>query len=203
METVGVILVTALDRRHGRRQGHSHDSRRAKAAVISSDREVGPSWGPTHPRAHRSRRAPRRGPSRPGRKGTTTVSRSALARPRRADCIADVAAFLCSDDARVITRRDRERSMAGSWRKGIALWGTQGYHIMKSAGSNRGTTGEAWWYATGNPRIRENERTGSSPPPHRPAGIAPLFEHAGAGVDSTCSTATSEEMASFRQSDKV
>ena len=59
------------------------------------------------------------------------------------DCIADVAAFLCSDDARFITG-ETIKVDGGLLAQGIALWGTgKDNTFMKSAGVNRGTTGEA------------------------------------------------------------
>jgi NAD(P)-dependent dehydrogenase (short-subunit alcohol dehydrogenase family) len=59
------------------------------------------------------------------------------------ECIADVAAFLCSDDARFITG-ETIKVDGGLLAKGIALWGTgKDNMFMKSAGVNRGTTGEA------------------------------------------------------------
>jgi hypothetical protein len=66
-----------------------------------------------------------------------------MARSRRAECIADVAAFLCSDDARFITGETIRRSMAARWRRASPLLGhRQNNTFMKSAG-DRGTTGEA------------------------------------------------------------
>jgi hypothetical protein len=54
-----------------------------------------------------------------------------------------VAAFLCSDDARFITG-ETVKVDGGLLAKGIALWGIGKDNIfMKSAGVNRGTTGEA------------------------------------------------------------
>lgn len=59
------------------------------------------------------------------------------------DCIADVAAFLCSDDARFITG-ETVKVDGGLLAQGIALWGIgKDSTFMKSAGVNRGTTGEA------------------------------------------------------------
>ena len=59
------------------------------------------------------------------------------------ECIADVAAFLCSDDARFITG-ETIKVDGGLLAQGIALWGTgKDNTFMKSAGVNRGTTGEA------------------------------------------------------------
>ncbi len=57
--------------------------------------------------------------------------------------IADVAAFLASDDARFITG-ETVKVDGGLLARGVALWGTGADNIfMKSAGVNRGTTGEA------------------------------------------------------------
>jgi NAD(P)-dependent dehydrogenase (short-subunit alcohol dehydrogenase family) len=59
------------------------------------------------------------------------------------DCIADVAAFLASDDARFITG-ETVKVDGGLLAQGIALWGTgKDNTFMKSAGVNRGSTGEA------------------------------------------------------------
>ena len=57
--------------------------------------------------------------------------------------IADVAAFLCSDDARFITG-ETVKVDGGLLAQGVALWGTgRDNTFMKSAGVNRGSTGEA------------------------------------------------------------
>ena len=57
--------------------------------------------------------------------------------------IADVATFLCSDEARFITG-ETIKVDGGLLAQGIALWGTgKDATFMKSAGINRGTTGEA------------------------------------------------------------
>jgi NAD(P)-dependent dehydrogenase (short-subunit alcohol dehydrogenase family) len=59
------------------------------------------------------------------------------------DVIADVASFLCSDEARFITG-ETIKVDGGLLAQGIALWGTgKDNTFMKSAGVNRGTTGEA------------------------------------------------------------
>ncbi len=57
--------------------------------------------------------------------------------------IADVASFLCSDEARFITG-ETIKVDGGLLAQGIALWGKgQDNIFMKSAGVNRGSTGEA------------------------------------------------------------
>ena len=57
--------------------------------------------------------------------------------------IADVAAFLCSDDARFITG-ETIRVDGGLLAQGVALWGAgRDNTFLKSTGVNRGTTGEA------------------------------------------------------------
>jgi NAD(P)-dependent dehydrogenase (short-subunit alcohol dehydrogenase family) len=59
------------------------------------------------------------------------------------DCIADVVAFLASGDARFITG-ETVKVDGGLLAQGIALWGTgKDNTFMKSAGVNRGSTGEA------------------------------------------------------------
>ncbi|MDB5489159.1 MAG: hypothetical protein JWQ58_2874 [Reyranella sp.] len=59
------------------------------------------------------------------------------------DHIADVATFLVSDEARFITG-ETVKVDGGLLAQGVALWGTGRESIfMKSAGVNRGTTGEA------------------------------------------------------------
>jgi NAD(P)-dependent dehydrogenase (short-subunit alcohol dehydrogenase family) len=58
------------------------------------------------------------------------------------ECVADVASFLCSDEARFITG-ETVKVDGGLLAQGIALWGTgRDNTFMKSAGVNRGTTGE-------------------------------------------------------------
>ena len=57
--------------------------------------------------------------------------------------IADVAAFLCSDDARFITG-ETVKVDGGLLAQGVALFGTgQDSAFIKTAGVNHGTTGEA------------------------------------------------------------
>ena len=57
--------------------------------------------------------------------------------------IADVALFLCSDEARFITG-ETVKVDGGLLAQGVALWGTgKDNTFMRSAGVNRGTTGEA------------------------------------------------------------
>lgn len=57
--------------------------------------------------------------------------------------IADVAAFLCSDDARFITG-ETIKVDGGLLAQGVALWGDAEHNpFLKTAGVNRGTTGEA------------------------------------------------------------
>ena len=59
------------------------------------------------------------------------------------DVIADVASFLVSDEARFITG-ETVKVDGGLLAQGVALWGTgRDNAFMKSAGVNRGTTGEA------------------------------------------------------------
>ena len=59
------------------------------------------------------------------------------------EVIADVAAFLCSDEARFITG-ETIKVDGGLLAQGMALFGTgKDATFMKSAGVNRGTTGEA------------------------------------------------------------
>ena len=57
--------------------------------------------------------------------------------------IADVASFLVSDEARFITG-ETVKVDGGLLAQGVALWGTGRDNLFtKSAGVNRGTTGEA------------------------------------------------------------
>lgn len=69
--------------------------------------------------------------------------------------IADVAAFLCSDDARFITG-ETIKVDGGLLAQGVALWGTgKDNTFMKSAGVNRGTTGETMVVRTLQPGVKE------------------------------------------------
>jgi len=141
----GVILVTAsIAGMVG--GGGSHAYSAAKAAVISLIENVAAELGPDRIRVVGIA---------PGVISTPLVHRG---RPEKydkqfkhqpwpdrgePDCIADVAAFLASDDARFITG-ETVKVDGGLLAKGIALWGTGKDNIfMKSAGVNRGTTGEA------------------------------------------------------------
>ena len=68
---------------------------------------------------------------------------SALRRTVTIEDVGNTAAFLCSDDARFITG-ETVKVDGGLLAQGIALWGTgKDNTFMKSAGVNRGTTGEA------------------------------------------------------------
>lgn len=59
------------------------------------------------------------------------------------EVIADVASFLVSDEARFITG-ETVKVDGGLLAQGVALWGTGADNVFqKSAGVNRGTTGEA------------------------------------------------------------
>ena len=141
----GVILVTAsIAGMVG--GGGSHAYSAAKAAVISLIENVAAELGPDRIRVVGIA---------PGVISTPLVHRG---RPEKYDkqfrhqpwpdrgepeCIADVAAFLASDDARFITG-ETVKVDGGLLAQGIALWGTgKDNTFMKSAGVNRGTTGEA------------------------------------------------------------
>ena len=140
----GVILVTAsIAGMVGGAGSHAYSA--AKAAVVSLIENVAAELGPERIRVVGIA---------PGVISTPLVHRG---RPEKyekqfghqpwpdrgePDCIADVASFLCSDDARFITG-ETIKVDGGLVAQGIALWGTGRENIfMKSAGVNRGTTGE-------------------------------------------------------------
>ena len=141
----GVILVTAsIAGMVG--GGGSHAYSAAKAAVISLIDNVAAELGPDRIRVVGIA---------PGVISTPLVHRG---RPEKyekqfrqqpwpdrgePEHIADVAAFLCSDEARFITG-ETIKVDGGLLAQGVALWGTGADNtFMKSAGVNRGTTGEA------------------------------------------------------------
>jgi NAD(P)-dependent dehydrogenase (short-subunit alcohol dehydrogenase family) len=141
----GVILVTAsIAGMVG--GGGSHAYSAAKAAVISLIENVAAELGP-----HRIRVVG----IAPGVISTPLVHRG---RPEKyekqfthqpwpdrgePEVIADVASFLVSDEARFITG-ETIKVDGGLLAQGIALWGTaRDNTFLKSAGVNRGTTGEA------------------------------------------------------------
>ncbi len=141
----GVLLVTAsIAGMVG--GGGSHAYSAAKAAVISLIENVAAELGP-----HRIRVVG----IAPGVISTPLVHRG---RPEKyemqfrrqpwpdrgePEVIADVAAFLVSDDARFITG-ETVKVDGGLLAQGVALWGTGTENtFLKSAGVNRGTTGEA------------------------------------------------------------
>ena len=141
----GVILVTAsIAGMVG--GGGSHAYSAAKAAVISLIENVAAELAP-----HRIRVVG----IAPGVISTPLVHRG---RPEKfekqfsqqpwpdrgaPEHIADVAAFLVSDEARFITG-ETVKVDGGLLAQGVALWGTgKDNTFMKSAGVNRGTTGEA------------------------------------------------------------
>ena len=141
----GVILVTAsIAGMVGGAGSHAYSA--AKAAVISLIENVAAELGPDRIRVVGIA---------PGVISTPLVHRG---RPEKyekqfkhqpwpdrgePDCIADVASFLCSDEARFITGETLKVD-GGLLAQGIALWGTgRDNTFLKSAGVNRGTTGEA------------------------------------------------------------
>lgn len=141
----GVILVTAsIAGLVG--GGGSHAYSAAKAAVISLIENVAAELGPYRIRVVGIA---------PGVISTPLVHRG---RPEKFDRqfkhqpwpdrgepedIADVAAFLCSDDARFITG-ETIKVDGGLLAQGLALWGSGAENpFMRTAGVNRGTTGEA------------------------------------------------------------
>jgi NAD(P)-dependent dehydrogenase (short-subunit alcohol dehydrogenase family) len=141
----GVILVTAsIAGMVG--GGGSHAYSAAKAAVISLIGNVAAELGP-----HRIRVVG----IAPGVISTPLVHRGRPDKyekqftqqpwPDRGEpeVIADVASFLASDEARFITG-ETVKVDGGLLAQGVALWGTGADNtFMKSAGVNRGTTGEA------------------------------------------------------------
>jgi NAD(P)-dependent dehydrogenase (short-subunit alcohol dehydrogenase family) len=141
----GVILVTAsIAGMVG--GGGSHAYSAAKAGVISLIENVAAELGP-----HRIRVVG----IAPGVISTPLLHRGRPDRyekqfrhqpwPDRGepDVIADVASFLCSDDARFITG-ETIKVDGGLLAQGIALWGdSRDNPFMRTAGVNRGTTGEA------------------------------------------------------------
>lgn len=141
----GVILVTAsIAGLVG--GGGSHAYSAAKAAVISLIENVAVELGPDRIRVVGIA---------PGVISTPLLHRG---RPERyaeqfrrqpwpdqgvPEHIADVAAFLCCDDARFITG-ETVKVDGGLLAQGIGLWGTgRDNPFMRTAGVNRGTTGEA------------------------------------------------------------
>jgi len=154
----GVILVTAsIAGMVG--GGGSHAYSAAKAAVISLIENVAAELGPDRIRVVGIA---------PGVISTPLVHRG---RPEKyekqfkqqpwpdrgePEHIADVAAFLCSDDARFITG-ETIKIDGGLLAQGIALWGTGADNtFMKSTGVNRGTTGEAMVVRTLQPQARKS-----------------------------------------------
>lgn len=141
----GVILVTAsIAGMVG--GGGSHAYSAAKAAVISLIENVAAELGPhrirvvgiapgviSTPLLHRGR------PDRYEKQ----FQRQPLPDRGEPDVIADVASFLCSDDARFITG-ETIKVDGGLLAQGIALWGdSRDNPFLRTAGVNRGTTGEA------------------------------------------------------------
>jgi len=141
----GVILVTAsIAGMVGGAGSHAYSA--AKAAVISLIENVAAELGPDRirvigiapgvistPLLHRGR----------PEKYDKQFKHQPWPERGEPDCIADVAAFLCSDDARFITG-ETIKVDGGLLAQGIALWGTgKDNTFMKSTGVNRGTTGEA------------------------------------------------------------
>ena len=141
----GVILVTAsIAGMVG--GGGSHAYSAAKAGVISLIENVAAELGPDRirvvgiapgvistPLVHRGR------PDKYEKQFTQQPW------PDRGEpeVIADVASFLASDEARFITG-ETVKVDGGLLAQGVALWGTGADNtFMKSAGVNRGTTGEA------------------------------------------------------------
>lgn len=141
----GVILVTAsIAGMVG--GGGSHAYSAAKAAVINLIENVATELGPDRirvvgiapgvistPLVHRGR----------PEKFERQFARQPWPDRGEPEHIADVATFLASDEARFITG-ETIKVDGGLLAQGVALWGTGGDNMfMKSAGVNRGTTGEA------------------------------------------------------------
>jgi NAD(P)-dependent dehydrogenase (short-subunit alcohol dehydrogenase family) len=141
----GVILVTAsIAGMVG--GGGSHAYSAAKAAVISLIENVAAELGPDRirvlgiapgvistPLVHRGR----------PEKYEAQFKRQPWPDRGEPEHIADVALFLCSDEARFITG-ETIKVDGGLLAQGVALWGTgKDNTFMRSAGVNRGTTGEA------------------------------------------------------------
>ncbi len=141
----GVILVTAsIAGMVG--GGGSHAYSAAKAAVISLIENVAVELGPDRIRVVGI--APG-GISTPlGHRGRPETFEKQFRQqpwPDRGEpeVIADVASFLVSDDARFITG-ETVKVDGGLLAQGVGLWGTgRDNPFMKTAGVNRGTTGEA------------------------------------------------------------
>ena len=156
----GVILVTAsIAGMVG--GGGSHAYSAAKAAVISLIENVAAELGP-----HRIRVVG----IAPGVISTPLVHRGRPDKyekqftqqpwPDRGEpeVIADVASFLASDEARFITG-ETVKVDGGLLAQGVALWGTGADNtFMKSAGVNRGTTGEAMVVRNLQPTIQPSEQ---------------------------------------------
>jgi NAD(P)-dependent dehydrogenase (short-subunit alcohol dehydrogenase family) len=157
----GVILVTAsIAGMVG--GGGSHAYSAAKAAVISLIENVAAELGP-----HRIRVVG----IAPGVISTPLLHRGKPERyeaqfrrqpwPDRGepDVIADVAAFLVSDEARFITG-ETVKVDGGLLAQGVALFGTgKDSTFMKSAGVNRGTTGEAMVVRHLEPQLDKKDQT--------------------------------------------
>ena len=150
----GVILVTAsIAGMVG--GGGSHAYSAAKASVISLIENVAAELGPDRirvvgiapgvistPLVHRGR----------PEKYAAQFTRQPWPDRGEPEHIADVALFLCSDEARFITG-ETVKVDGGLLAQGVALWGTgKDNTFMRSAGVNRGTTGEAMVVRTLDPQ---------------------------------------------------